>query len=120
MSWSHLLTDTADILRAPVVVNEFGQQTRDWDNPATVATIACSIQPATSTEDTVDRQTTRTEWRLYSQDPAAFTIEATDRISWAGSIFDVEVSSAMAPWRAGFGVPATDHHVELTLLAITG
>lgn len=126
MSYTDLLTDTAEVLEAPVVTNDFGQEVRDWDAAVVVATISpatgggCSVQPASSDEDTMDRQTTRTEWWFYSQHPAAYAIEATQRLRWAGVDFDINVDSAAMRWRAGFSVPAVEHHVALKLQLIEG
>jgi len=113
-----LLVDSADVIRAPVVLNEYGQEVRDWDNPTLVGVVSCSIQPASYNENTEDRQTTTDEWMLYSSDSVAYGILAPDRIVWRGQT--LEVASDVQLWRFGDGSPATDHHVELRLKLVTG
>jgi hypothetical protein len=69
-----------------------GQQVRDWANAAR-KTIACSVQPRTTTEFTGQRQATSTDMVMHC--PPDVGLRAVDRVEHAGHTYEVEGEPAV-------------------------
>ncbi len=83
-----LMNQTCDVLRAPVTPDRYGEgNKRDWANAEVIPLSNVAIQPASTTEDALDRQTTVSGWRFYG--PPETDLKATDRVMWYGRTFDV-------------------------------
>lgn len=97
-------------VRAPLVADRYGNQRRDWTNATRVPLRGVNVQPGgsppQSAEETVDRQTTITGWRLYSPPGRDLDLLETDRIEYGGMV--LEVDGKVGRWRLG----GTVHHVE--------
>lgn len=105
------LRDTAVRLRAPVTAGYGGQtQQPDWAN-AVEKTLKVAVQPISSEEETDQRQTTITRWRMFVGPDD--DILATDRFRWAGRV--LEVDGDVGQWRRGRGL----HHLEVVLKAVS-
>lgn len=106
-----LLTKRARVLRLS------GAGEDEYGNPrATVETAteyAAWIAPLGGREDTHDRSTEISEWRIYL--PAGADLEADDRVEIEGRTFDV-VEPPVRAERPGRGT----HHVEARLRWIRG
>jgi len=109
------LDDLVDITRAPLVPDPYhADGRRDWANAVTVATdVPASVQPQSSTEETTDRQTTVTTWKVFL--PAGTDVVETDRIIGPDGTA-LEVLGDAGRWRYG----GAEHHLELTCRHITG
>jgi len=102
------------IVRAPVVRDRYGSESRDWAAAARTEVSGVNVQPASapaqSTEHTDDRQTTVTGWRLYTPRGMDLDLLETDRVEHDG--MTLEVDGKVGRWpRPGGGV----HHVEAEL-----
>ena len=109
-----LINDSVEVLRAPVVEDDYHSQVRNWDAAVVALTGLASVQPGFSTENPNDRQTTVTTWRLISADAVLFDIEPTDRIRWQGNVFEVDSEPMLWRW---FN---RDHHIELYMREVHG
>lgn len=86
----HILT----LLRASVVEDRYGNETRDWDSPPTRTDVTgCSVQPAGSDEYTVDAE--RVIVRLRAFCPGIVDVESTDRAEYMGDTYDID---GVEPW----------------------
>ena len=84
------------VLRAPLVAGPYGRQTRDWAAARSHELDGVTVQPLSSSEDSVDQDQTLTRWRLYG--PARADLLATDRVRWAGVESDLEVDGDVERW----------------------
>lgn len=104
-------------VRAPLVADRYGNKKRDWAAAERLTLAGVNVQPAgsppVSDEDTVDRQTTVTGWRLYSSPGRDVDLLETDRLEYDGMTF--EVDGKVGRWRIGTRV----HHVEADLKEIS-
>jgi head-tail adaptor len=82
-----LYPDAVEVLRAPVVTGYGGQQVRDWTT-ATATSAKASVQPVSSLEDTTDRDTTVSRWRLRT--PLTTDLTETDRVQWGDLVLEVD------------------------------
>lgn len=81
---SHTIT----VLRAPLVEDDYGNETRDW-TAATQSTVSgCSVQPVTGIEVTVARDTIVSRWQLWA--PDGTDLVATDRVEFDGAAYEVD------------------------------
>lgn len=102
------------IVRAPVIRDRYGSESRDWSAATRTEVSGVNVQPASapaqSTEHTDDRQTTVTGWRLYTPRGMDLDLLETDRVEHGG--MTLEVDGKVGRWpRPGGGV----HHVEAEL-----
>jgi hypothetical protein len=108
-------SDVIQVLRAPVVVDSYNRETRDWDNPTVVATGRASIQHYLALEEETDRQTETEAGRLFHDSPGMRgAIEAEDRVIYAGRTW--EISSPPEEFRL-FG---RYHHTEMFVRRVDG
>jgi hypothetical protein len=98
--------DSAVLVQAGLVSGWGGQQVRDWDN-ATRKTIACAVQPRTTSEFTDQRQATSTDMVLHCGPEVA--LRAVDRIEYGGHTYEVEGEPAV---HRSFG---RADHIEVVL-----
>lgn len=100
-------------LRAGTATDRYGNPRRNWDAPERLTVTGVNVQPAgsppQSQEDTDDRQTTITEWRLSTPKGMDLDLVETDRIEWEG--LTLEVDGKVGRWRIAGRV----HHVEAAL-----
>lgn len=100
-------------LRAAETVDRYGNRKRDWPNAARMPVSGVNVQPAgsppQSAEDTLDRQTTVTGWRLYTPPGMDLDLLETDRVEYEGMVLEVE--GKVGRWRISGRV----HHVEAML-----
>lgn len=100
-------------VRAPETVDRYQNKKRDWANAVRTPMAGVNVQPAgsppVSDEDTVDRQTTVTGWRLYTPRGMDVDLLETDRVEYEGMTF--EVDGKVGRWRIAGKV----HHVEVDL-----
>jgi len=112
-----LHTQTVVVVRAAVVTDRYGNQTRDWANASRTTVTGVNVQPAAapahSTERIEDRQTTSTEWRLYTDRGVDLDLRETDRVEFDG--MTLEVDGKVGRWPAPYGGV---HHVEAQLVEI--
>ncbi|MFJ2906869.1 hypothetical protein [Streptomyces sp. NPDC087212] len=109
-------TQTVVILRAPFVVDRYGNTTseRDWSN-ATRTTVRCvAVQPDASTEDTGDRPVVVTGWRLVTRTRADIDLAPGDRVVALGRLLDVD--GDVARWT----LAGRHHHTEARLKGVDG
>lgn len=106
---SVILRDRVTRLRAPLVRDAYGNETRDWDGAAELG-LPAAVGPMSTAEDVDDQQRTTTRWRIIL--PPSVDVEATDRIRWDG--FTFEVDGEVERWKRR-GRP---HHVEAVLLKV--
>lgn len=114
MGYFTLMNDTVQVLRAPVVEDAYHSQTRNWSAATVVATGLAAVQPGFSDENSDDRQTTISTWRLISDSTDLYGILPTDRILWQGKTFEVDSEASMWRWRNA------DHHIEVNLREVHG
>ena len=80
---------TITVLRAERVESDYGTGTSlDWDRATSTEVPGCSVQPAPSTEFTVDRDLFITRYQVFV--PPSADVRAGDRIAWNGEVFDVD------------------------------
>lgn len=75
-------------LRAPLVTDDYNNQTRDWDNQERTPIHRCDLQPVDGDEVTTDRQATVTRWRFFA--PAGTDLLSTDRVEDCGEVYEVD------------------------------
>lgn len=107
--------DLVEVLRAPVVEDDYNREVRDWNNYSVVKTGRGSIQHYLSLEEDVDRQTETEGARLFTDSPDMMNaVMPEDRIRYDGRIW--EVSSPPQNWRF-FG---KYHHTEIFVRLVSG
>lgn len=105
-------------LRAPMVEDRYKNLKPDWADPDRLTVSAVNVQPAnrsSSSEDTVDRQVSVTEWDLQTPQGVDIDLLATDRLEVDGMV--LEVVGEVARWPDPFG-PGV-HHVEARLKRVS-
>lgn len=115
-------TRTVVLLRAPVAEDAYGSETRDWDNATRTTVEGCSVQPARSSEYTVDREAVIVRLRAFCPgtpllpDPdepgVSSPVQSTDRAEVAGEVFTID---GVEPWPEE---PLA--HTDLLLQKVTG
>lgn len=98
--------DSAVRQRATSTTDRYGNDVLDWTTPAEV-TISCTIQPADSSENVVDRDTVVTRYRLFCA--PGTDVVSSDRLVWRGRTFEVD-GDLEEHSRKG-----TPHHLEAFL-----
>lgn len=113
---SLLQADSVVIVRAPYLVDKYGNTTsqRDWANATRTTVARVSVQPDGSTEATGDRTSVVTGWRLITSKGRDFPALSGDRIEYDG--MTLEVDGEVGRFRMGSRV----HHVEARLKRVTG
>jgi hypothetical protein len=108
-------SDIVDVLRAPVVVDTYNREVRDWDNATVIKSGRASIQHYLALEEVTDRQTETEAARLFTDaSDMRGQIQAEDRVSYAGRTW--EVSSPPEEFRL-FG---RYHHTEMFVKLVNG
>ena len=109
-----LLPHVVTTLRGPLTADGKGNLIHDWPHAVVGGPWSAFVQPATSTELTLNQDQVVSRWRIYTE--AAADIVATDRIVWNGLTFFVD--GEIQAWNVGEGV----HHKEglLQRLAVGG
>lgn len=102
---------TVTVIR-PAWVNERGTLIPDWGNVTEHTVTGCRVQPAAGDEVHGLRDAVINRWNLYA--PPAADIEATDRVRYAGIVYDVEGEIRRWPSPTGFlaNTQATLQRVE--------
>lgn len=78
---------TVTRMRGTVTVDSYHNVDVDWTTPETVDVPGCSFQPGTGTTVLLDREAEMTTAMLWA--PIDADIVATDRISYAGSTWNI-------------------------------
>lgn len=108
-----MLTQTVDIITPGTAADPYGDTVPDWGAGASHSTTLGFLQQVTSTEDTVDRDTVVSTWRLFLSADAP--IAAKDRIVVVGRTFEVVgVPDLLTKPRGG------PHHIEAVLVSVDG
>lgn len=77
------------VLRAGEKASDYGSGTElDWTNVARNDVAGCSVQPASSDEFTIDRDSFTT--RLVAYAPSSIDVRPIDRIEWQGIEYDID------------------------------
>jgi hypothetical protein len=102
-----IMNQVCAVLRAAVLPDRYGPNTntRDWANATSTPLARVAIQPSSTTEDSLERQTTVSGWRFYG--PPETDLLATDRVEWYGKTF--EVVGEPQPWMDPLNPGAIDH-----------
>lgn len=100
-------------LRAPLVDDGRGNQTRDWPNAAEKPLDGWAIDAGATAEDTTNRDGSSTAYTLRG--PLDADIEATDRVRLFGETFLVDGGIARQP-----GVTARTSHCIVQLIRWEG
>ena len=88
---SRLAAEGIQVLRAPLVTNEYGDQQRDWPNAVVVSSSSSGwrVDPSTAFEQNdTTRDAEVTVWRAYG--PLSADVEADDRVVSRGETFEVD------------------------------
>lgn len=80
--------DTVTVLRAPLVDDGYGNQVPDWSEPTRTDVPGCRLQPERAAEYVLDREAVTTRWRLFA--PEGTDLRATDRVEYAGVVYQVD------------------------------
>lgn len=113
MSIYSFFVRTVVVLRTDLVKDRYGGESRDWDNPITVATTTGWLSPMSSQkEDNVEREQAEAETWLYL--PTGTDIEPTDRCTVDGTFYQV-----LGP-PADCWTPFGSHHLEVRVEDIDG
>jgi hypothetical protein len=100
-------------VRAPLVEDRYGNKKRDWQAAERLEVAGVNVQPAgtpsQSNEDTSDRQTTVTGWRLATPAGIDLDLLETDRVEYDG--MTMEVDGKVGRWTVAGRV----HHIEADL-----
>lgn len=77
------------VRRAPMVSDEYGGRPRaDWANAVDTPLEGASVQPAPTSEFTIDRDHFTTRFVAFLPDGA--DVEPTDRIVWQGNAYNID------------------------------
>ena len=111
-----LFGDSVVIVRAGYRVDKYGNESseRDWANAVRTPVTGVSVQPDVSEEETGDRRTVTTGWRLFTPMGRDLDLLPTDRVEYDG--MTLEVDGEVARFRVGGRV----HHVEARLKRVIG
>lgn len=113
---SLLYPDTVTIVRAPYVVDKYGNTTnqRDWANATRTTVASVSVQPDGSAEEVGDRTSVVTGWRVITSKGRDLPALSGDRIEFDG--MTLEVDGEVGRYRLGPRI----HHAEARLRRVTG
>ncbi|MFD4833751.1 hypothetical protein ACFWPV_28480 [Streptomyces uncialis] len=109
-----LYTQTVVILRAPLVVDRYGNSVRDWTRATRTTVRRVSVQPDASAEGTGDRPVIVTGWRLVTRRGVDVDLEPGDRIEHEGRLTDVDGDVGR------YVLGGVHHHTEARLRGVTG
>ncbi|MFF4392390.1 hypothetical protein ACFY0G_37415 [Streptomyces sp. NPDC001552] len=109
-------TQAVVILRAPPVVDRYGNTTseRDWDRATRTTVRRLSVQPDQSTEDSGDRPVVVSGWRLITRRGVDVDLLPTDRVVALGRLLDTDGDVAR------YVVGGRHHHTEARLKEVIG
>ncbi|MFJ9549081.1 hypothetical protein [Streptomyces erythrochromogenes] len=109
-------TQTVVILRAPRVVDRYGNATseRDWSAATRTTVRRVSVQPDTSTEEDGDRPTVTTGLRLITRRGVDVDLAPGDRVVAVGRLLDTDGDVAR------YVVGGRHHHTEARLKEVIG
>ncbi|SCD35524.1 hypothetical protein [Streptomyces sp. OspMP-M43] len=109
-------TQTVVILRAPFVVDRYGNTNseRDWSSATRTTVRRVSVQPDTSAEDDGDRPAVTTGLRLTTRRGVDIDLIPGDRVVAVGRL--LETDGDVARWVVGGRL----HHAEARLKEVTG
>lgn len=108
-------TDSIVRLRAPLIADKYGNTSlRDWANASRLAVGNVSVQPDASQEETGDRNSVATGWRLFTRRGVDLDLLSTDRVEFGG--MTLEADGEIGRYRFSGRV----HHVEARLKRVTG
>ncbi|MET0463747.1 MAG: hypothetical protein ABW007_11360 [Chitinophagaceae bacterium] len=108
-------SDVVTVYRAPVVIDEYNREVRDWSNAVAVKTGRASIQHYMALEEDIDRQTETEGARLFTDTPdMKGQIEAVDRVLYDGRYW--EVTSPPQEYR----LFSRYHHTEMFVRLVEG
>lgn len=93
--------ETVTRLRAPYIVDEYGNETssRDWSLAVPLVIERCSVQPMAGDEVLGDRDARINRWIFYG--PKDADVLSTDRIIHKGTTY--EVQSEIREWTGATG-----------------
>lgn len=113
---SLLQADTVVIVRAPYIVDRYGNPStkRDWSSATRTTVAGVSVQPDGSTETVGSRSSVVTGWRLITKKGRDFPALPGDRIEYDG--MTLEVDGEIGRYRMGSRI----HHAEARLRRVTG
>lgn len=104
-------TDEITVVRAAARTDRYGDEIVDWESPTEHAVNNCKVNPVAGTEDAGqldDRAALTRRWNLAA--PPDADIKSSDRIRWAGDLYEVE--GEVLQWRSPLG--GVDHlYVQL-------
>ncbi|QDY79791.1 hypothetical protein [Streptomyces qinzhouensis] len=111
-----LYTQTVVTLRAPFVVDRYGNETtvRDWTRATRTTVRRVSVQPDQSAEGTGDRAAVVTGWRLITRRGVDVDLGPGDRIEHAGRLLDVDGDVQR------YVLGGRHHHTECRLREVSG
>lgn len=89
---SGLTADAVTLVRAPFKTDKYGGTTseRDWANATHTACRRLSVQPDGTSEDSGERTTVVTGWRLITARGVDFPALPGDRVEFAGVVAEVD------------------------------
>ncbi|MFF3210550.1 hypothetical protein ACFYYB_07790 [Streptomyces sp. NPDC002886] len=107
---------TVVILRAPFVVDRYGNETseRDWSSATRTTVRSVSVQPDSSTEEDGDRPTVTSGLRLTTRRGVDIDLVPGDRVIALGRLR--ETDGDVARWVVGGRL----HHAEARLKEVIG
>ncbi|MFG2147523.1 hypothetical protein ACGFRG_25555 [Streptomyces sp. NPDC048696] len=109
-------TQTVVILRAPFVVDRYGNATteRDWTSATRTTVRRVSVQPTESAEDDGDRPAVTTGLRLITRRGVDIDLIPGDRVVAVGRVLDTDGDVAR------YVVGGRHHHTEARLKEVSG
>lgn len=110
MSFASLLTQDVTLYEPGTpTTDDFGDDQPGSPSPTTAKGL---IQPITSAEDIINRDTAVTRWRLFL--PPDVTVDRLTRVSDGTDTYDVLGEPEL------YRTPSGPHHYEVTLQRVTG
>ncbi|MGW2425060.1 hypothetical protein ACWC0C_38460 [Streptomyces sp. NPDC001709] len=109
-------TQTVVILRAPFVVDRYGNTTseRDWSSATRTTVRRVSVQPDSTSEDDGDRPAVTTGLRLITRRGVDIDLIPGDRVVVLGRLLDTDGEPAR------YIVGGRHHHTEARLKEVAG
>lgn len=112
---SAIAIQSAVRIRAPLVIDRYGAEVRDWDSAERTRLKRISVQPDGSSEASGERPTLLiTGWRIISDRGVRLDLLATDRVESDGIVMDVD--GEVGHYRLGLRF----HHTEVRLKRVAG
>ena len=104
---AHLLKQSAAVKRFPIVIDEYGNESR---GTATTITYPCRLEQTDGTEVTVNRNTQTSNWNLFLLPEA--DIKSGDQVVVDATTFEVAGPPAKQQ------TPRGAHHIEARLVHV--